>query len=216
MLTRVLLVSLVSSMLSTTAFAQASEGRLIAHAKGEVRECLADADRPGWSIDASVTTVSTCFAGGFVRQVDFYNTYVCRPNQVCPRYARELVATVTFGCDDEIVASRCATNACLDDASCAADSWCRPTEEGAGECTPYVGAGDTCGGFVQPWTVERCEPGLVCTTDPMIPDLPGECATCDYEGAGYSAGESFRASDGCNTCTCMEDGTVACTKVACR
>jgi hypothetical protein len=39
--------------------------------------------------------------------------------------------------------------------------------------------------------------------------------TCTYGGATYDAGESFDATDGCNTCSCT-DGEVVCTLVACE
>lgn len=43
--------------------------------------------------------------------------------------------------------------------------------------------------------------GLLCTTacgdkDPVV---------CVYEGTEYSEGSSWDASDGCNTCECIED-----------
>lgn len=38
---------------------------------------------------------------------------------------------------------------------------------------------------------------------------------CEYGGSTRQAGESFPALDGCNTCTCFEDSTVACTELAC-
>lgn len=38
---------------------------------------------------------------------------------------------------------------------------------------------------------------------------------CKYDGQVYEAGASFPASDGCNTCTCGPDGSVACTEKAC-
>ena len=44
----------------------------------------------------------------------------------------------------------------------------------------------------------------------------GVCkVVCDYDGNTYEIGESFPATDGCNTCSCMENGNVACTKMAC-
>lgn len=46
----------------------------------------------------------------------------------------------------------------------------------------------------------------------------GECSTkpaaCTYEGKTYESGVSFKAKDGCNTCTCT-DGKVSCTEKAC-
>jgi hypothetical protein len=39
--------------------------------------------------------------------------------------------------------------------------------------------------------------------------------TCSYGGKTYAVGDSFPATDGCNTCSCGEGGSVACTKIAC-
>lgn len=39
--------------------------------------------------------------------------------------------------------------------------------------------------------------------------------TCRYEGQTYQPGDTFPASDGCNTCGCSADGLVACTLRAC-
>jgi hypothetical protein len=47
----------------------------------------------------------------------------------------------------------------------------------------------------------------------------GECEGaskgCDYEGKHYDGGRSFPASDGCNSCSCGDDGSVACTEIGC-
>lgn len=43
----------------------------------------------------------------------------------------------------------------------------------------------------------------------------GEAGVCIYAGKGYQAGDDFAASDGCNTCSCAADGSVACTDIAC-
>lgn len=104
---------------------------------------------------------------------------------------------------------------CDGDADCAPDGWCRPTDGGDMACTPFVGPGASCQGFVLPWTRERCEPGLTCVPVEPTGDIPGTCATCNYNGTPYQAGDSFPADDGCNTCGCMEDGSVACTKIGC-
>lgn len=40
--------------------------------------------------------------------------------------------------------------------------------------------------------------------------------TCDINGQHYGAGEGgIPAPDGCNTCTCQSDGSLACTEIAC-
>ncbi len=41
--------------------------------------------------------------------------------------------------------------------------------------------------------------------------LPG----CDYQDVHYDVDDSFPSADGCNTCTCVEDGFIACTEMAC-
>lgn len=38
---------------------------------------------------------------------------------------------------------------------------------------------------------------------------------CLYEGKEYKYGDGFKASDGCNSCSCGEDGQVACTLMFC-
>ena len=49
-----------------------------------------------------------------------------------------------------------------------------------------------------------------CNPDPVEPTV-----TCTYDGATYVPGDSFPATDGCNTCTCMDSGDVACTLMLC-
>jgi hypothetical protein len=39
---------------------------------------------------------------------------------------------------------------------------------------------------------------------------------CSYDGKVYASGQTFLASDGCNGCTCQDDGFVACTTRACE
>ena len=43
----------------------------------------------------------------------------------------------------------------------------------------------------------------------------GISKSCNYNDITYQAGDSFEAGDGCNSCTCGEDGNVACTLRAC-
>ena len=104
---------------------------------------------------------------------------------------------------------------CAGDEDCSADTWCRQNEAGVLTCVPFVGAGDSCEGFTLPWYYERCEAGLQCVSDPTIADIPGICATCDYNGEPYMEGDSFTADDGCNTCSCGADGAIACTRMLC-
>jgi len=43
----------------------------------------------------------------------------------------------------------------------------------------------------------------------------GDAVECEYDGQTYRPGDDFPDSDGCNTCTCGEDGNVGCTLVDC-
>jgi hypothetical protein len=47
------------------------------------------------------------------------------------------------------------------------------------------------------------------------PPCGGEPSVCVYEDVVYHAGDSFPAADGCNTCGCMDDGSIACTEIGC-
>ena len=40
--------------------------------------------------------------------------------------------------------------------------------------------------------------------------------SCIYQGKSYAAGARFPASDGCNSCSCEADGSVACTLIGCQ
>ncbi|WP_437964736.1 hypothetical protein WMF04_34390 [Sorangium sp. So ce260] len=40
-------------------------------------------------------------------------------------------------------------------------------------------------------------------------------STCEHNGVEYSPGDTFPDDDGCNSCSCTEDGSVACTLMAC-
>jgi hypothetical protein len=55
-----------------------------------------------------------------------------------------------------------------------------------------------------------------CTDGPCIDADGGNSGgDCTYEGQSHATGDSFAASDGCNTCTCADDGKVGCTDKAC-
>lgn len=195
---------------------QNTDNYLIAKARVEVKDCIKSAREPGWDIVSNVHTVSACFAGGFITDVNFSKQISCPPNEpLCPRAPSILVATVQFGCDNTVITHQCYINQCTLDSDCDSDKWCRKTESGSNVCVDFVGEGDRCEGFVLPSFLERCEPGLICVPTEPTGDVPGICATCNYNGMPKFLADTFIAQDGCNTCTCLENGVVACTEIAC-
>ncbi|KAK3595251.1 hypothetical protein CHS0354_010858 [Potamilus streckersoni] len=63
---------------------------------------------------------------------------------------------------------------------------------------------------------QDCPSGYFCHIDPL--DRFAVCCaqvlTCLYNGITYHTGDSFKSSDGCNTCGC-NNGMVFCTERAC-
>jgi hypothetical protein len=43
----------------------------------------------------------------------------------------------------------------------------------------------------------------------------GGGTVCSFAGETYLPGERFPAGDGCNSCECQPDGSVACTEIGC-
>ncbi len=119
----------------------------------------------------------------------------------------------------------CNTCNCQDDGQVAC------TEIACPECPPsldFEGACDTVIVYAKnPDTGLCCEYPTPCespegwevfyTEEDCAKDCSGDdCPdTCDYEGQTYYVGDSWDASDGCNTCSCHEDGQIACTLMFC-
>ena len=95
-------------------------------------------------------------------------------------------------------------NACEEDTDCDAGQWCRVGENhGPSSCVPYQPEGESCGGFVVPWTLQRCDPSLRCANvNPQIADLPGICRRPCNDG-GACEENQYCAEDG----VCREDGS---------
>lgn len=49
----------------------------------------------------------------------------------------------------------------------------------------------------------------------LVMNLDTSVNSCEYNGYEYETGDNFPAEDGCNTCTCGEDGQIACTLLYC-
>lgn len=106
-----LFFTLVLTLLVGTAstFAQGNyppDAALIGKAKAALTQSDCNVNNGSGTLQANVTTVSACFAGGFIKRVTVYETPNCPPNQICPLYIR-LVGVVEFGCDGDIINVNC-------------------------------------------------------------------------------------------------------------
>lgn len=79
-----------------------------------------------------------------------------------------------------ILLQPCMGKSCSSDFECGPSGFCRPSQEGSNECTPYALEGDTCEAYTTMYGEQRCFQGLKCTDhDPRLPDLGGKCRqTC--------------------------------------
>ncbi|AKT37495.1 hypothetical protein [Chondromyces crocatus] len=102
---------------------------------------------------------------------------------------------------------------------------CSCTENGNVACTLMGCEPVTCDNsgvpvgeaFPGPDSSSNCESTCYCTqAGEMVCSAPNCAPVCEYEGQAYPEGASFPAADGCNTCSCTADGSVACTEMACE
>ena len=209
-------VALLTLPIAASAAPPAGKGgnQLEKKAERAARECLSEHTQRGQDIVTTVETTSICFASGFT-SLATVGVATNPPEGTLGPVTFTPIAEVSFGCSNEVTNVTCLPDTCELDSDCPSWEWCGYSSSSERTCKAYVGAGDSCEGFTLPEYYERCDPSLTCVTDPYIADLPGVCATCDYFGTPYMAGDSFTANDGCNTCFCGEDGLVGCTKIAC-
>jgi hypothetical protein len=108
--TALAVVVMLAFAFSASAQSYPSNEALVKEAEKEVKQCLNDAREPGTEVVSEVETVSICIVSGFITEVKFYVVPKCKdkPNQPpCPRPFPVHAATVTFGCDGNIIASEC-------------------------------------------------------------------------------------------------------------
>ena len=106
--------------------------------------------------------------------------------------------------------------------ACATDGDCAKISKG-GCCTAWQHVAVNASRADDYAADNQCKPPYPpCAPPPAIEDTTvpvcdaGACKLgCSYDGKGHAVGASFPATDGCNTCTCGEGGSVGCTKIAC-
>jgi hypothetical protein len=114
--------------------------------------------------------------------------------------------------------------------SCAVDSDCAKVSQG-GCCTAWMNVAVNASRVSDHEAANQCKPPYPpCAPPPrQLADqearktaacVAGKCILrepvgCSYDLSFYSVGESFPSIDGCNTCTCGDNGSVGCTKRAC-
>lgn len=64
------------------------------------------------------------------------------------------------------------------------------------------------------WAVTLVSSIAVCSA--CVPDDPASEPSCYADANTYAPGDSFPSADGCNTCSCLEDGQIGCTERACQ
>jgi hypothetical protein len=160
-------------------------------------------------------------------------TGTCRPTpEVCTEEYRPVC-----GCDDRTYGNLCQANAagvsvashgacdeCRDDDECPNGYCDRRFTCQALNCPPPPPARCTvCGDGSQLLCRRAALPCPEGQVREIVDSCYGACvdrqtcelASCDYDGKTYAVGESFPSSDGCNSCSCTEDGTVVCTLRLC-
>ena len=106
------------------------------------------------------------------------------------------------------------------------------TDTGPGEMTLPCSSGECCmkdgvaydRGETLRFTCDGCENTCTCGGDGAWSCTDCACASaCDFEGTGYSPGDTFPASDGCNQCECervhlgfgFSEARITCTEEIC-
>jgi len=107
--TKVLIVAAAAMFISISASAQQNDNSLFGRANAEVGPCLAQARAEGFGVIALLETTGTCEGGGSIQTVSFFRTVNCQdtPTRPCPDPLLIQLASVTFGCNGEVISAQC-------------------------------------------------------------------------------------------------------------
>jgi hypothetical protein len=75
-------------------------------ARSAARGCLKPFHSGEYKISSEVREMGICLVKGFLNRVYLYATPVCKPSP-CSNLTAELIATVDFGCDNEVLGVTC-------------------------------------------------------------------------------------------------------------
>lgn len=115
---------------------------------------------------------------------------------------------------------------CLHDSDCSSNKFCRQISatDLNKNCVDYSSLNSQCGGYVAPYMISRCRPGLECVNvmGLMIADAPGICKEpCNNNNIRDSYGNCVDHNcrswyDGCNTCLVNSNRLLSCTEQYCN
>lgn len=84
-----------------------NDNQLLAKARHAAADCIKNYTTANTTVVGQVETTGICFVSGELHKVTFYTTVKCH-QEPCPKPASILVATVYFGCDDNVTLVECA------------------------------------------------------------------------------------------------------------
>jgi len=105
---KLMLFAVLVMGLSFTSVAQ-NNNQVIKTAKQAASQCIQDAKESGFEITAQTKVVSSCLVSGFITEVTFYKSVKSHGNNPTIQ-SIEMVATVTIGCDGEVMSTDCSLN----------------------------------------------------------------------------------------------------------
>ncbi|MCW3071542.1 MAG: hypothetical protein JWO44_1432 [Bacteroidetes bacterium] len=97
----------LTNVKAQTSSSQSNSHSLEGRARHAAHDCLQPYHGGIYEITASTTTTGICFVQGFTHRVSFYAGPKCNGTGPCPTFPTRLIATVDFGCEDEIIAVTC-------------------------------------------------------------------------------------------------------------
>ena len=78
------------------------------HALPEIRACIQDANTTIYQVSGMVTATGICKVSGETHRVDLIKSPFCNPSgAICPAAPTVIIASVEFGCENEVLSAVC-------------------------------------------------------------------------------------------------------------